>query len=351
MVLVESAPIFVHLRVLFPGLGDHQHDCLRHRIAAHDKQLEGVIEGGRIGLSRVMQGPDFLQVVAKNWRGNGLFARLEPVDIAAHRIDFTVVGNVAEWMRQIPSREGIGRKALVHHGQRRNGALVLEIKVIDTDLIGQQQTFVIDRPCREGRNVKFLPMLEVERLDGVCGTATNDVKLAFQGIGDEDIRTTADEDLTNHRFGRLDGWRHWHRGADWHITPAEQYLPFSLDRAFNFFNTSVTRSRLLRQENHADAVFARRRQNDTLLGHFFAVELVGNLDKNACTVALQRVGANGTAVIQIFQDQQALLDDTMRFLTFKMGHKAHATSVVLVCGVIQTLPLWYSRFHHTHSFK
>ena len=113
----------------------------------------------------------------------------------------------------------------------------------------------------------------------------------------------------------------------------------------------MARSSLLRQENHTDTVFTQWRQGNTLLGHLFTVKLVRNLDQNASAVTLQGVGTNGTAVIQIFQDQQTLLNDAMRFLAFKMGYKAHATSVVLVCGVVQTLPLRYCRFHHTHSFK
>jgi hypothetical protein len=56
-------------------------------------------------------------------------------------------------------------------------------------------------------------------------------------------------------------------------------------------------------------------------------------------------------VIQIFQDQQTLLDDAMVLVAFDMGNKTHAASVVLVGGVVQTLPLRYSRFHHTCSFK
>jgi hypothetical protein len=89
----------------------------------------------------------------------------------------------------------------------------------------------------------------------------------------------------------------------------------------------------------------------TLFRHFLAIELVGNLDQDTGTVALQRVGTNSTAVIQILQDQQTLLDDAMTLLSLEMGDKAHAASVVLVGWVVQTLPLRYCRFHHTHSFK
>ena len=46
VILVEGATIFVHLRMLFPGFRDHQHDSLGQRIAAHDQQLKRVVEGG-----------------------------------------------------------------------------------------------------------------------------------------------------------------------------------------------------------------------------------------------------------------------------------------------------------------
>jgi len=113
----------------------------------------------------------------------------------------------------------------------------------------------------------------------------------------------------------------------------------------------VTRSSFLRQEHHADAILASRRQFNALLGHFLAIELVRNLDQDAGTVTLQRIGTDSTAVIEIFQDQQTLLDDAMTFLALEVGNKAHAASVVLVSGVVQTLLLRYCRFHHTRSFK
>ncbi|MCK6391725.1 MAG: hypothetical protein L6Q40_12025, partial [Azonexus sp.] len=69
------------------------------------------------------------------------------------------------------------------------------------------------------------------------------------------------------------------------------------------------------------------------------------------TVTLQGIGTYGTAVINVLQDQQTLLDDGVTLLAFDMGNKTHAASVVLVGGVVQTLPIRYCRFHHTRSFK
>ncbi len=351
MIFIESATVFVHQRVLFPGFRNHQHHRLGQRIAAHDQQFERVVEGGGIGLPRVMQRPDLLQVVAENRRGYRLFARLEPVDVAAHRVDFAIVGNVAKRVSQIPGREGIGREALVHHGQRGDGALVLQVEVIHADLIGQQQTLVVDGACREGWNVEFLAVLELERLDGVGGTAANDVQLAFERIGNKDIRATADKNLADDRLFGAHCRRHRHVAIDGYVAPAQDHLAFGLDGAFDFLDAGVARSGLLRQEDHADTVFAGRRQFDALPGHFFAIELVGNLNQNAGTVALQRISTHGAPVIQIFQDQQTLLDDAVTFLALEMGNKTHTASVVLVRGVVQTLLLRYCRCHHTRSFK
>ena len=92
-----------------------------------------------------------------------------------------------------------------------------------------------------------------------------------------------------------------------------------------------------RQEDHADAVFARRRQVDALLGHFFAEELVGNLQQDARAITHQRVSADGAAMVEVVQDAQALLDDLVALLALDMGDEADAASVVFIGRVVQTL--------------
>ena len=76
MVFVEGAPVFVHEGVLFPGFGNHQHHGVGQRVAAHDEQLEGVVEGGRVRLAGVMERPHLLQVGAEDGRGNRLLRAL-----------------------------------------------------------------------------------------------------------------------------------------------------------------------------------------------------------------------------------------------------------------------------------
>ena len=93
----------------------------------------------------------------------------------------------------------------------------------------------------------------------------------------------------------------------------------------------------LRQEDHADAVFAVRRQRHALLGHFLAIETVRNLDQDARAIAHQRIGADGAPVVEVLENLQALLDDLVAFLALDVSDEADAAGVMLVLRVIQTL--------------
>ena len=58
VVLVEGAPLGVHLLVAGPGLGDQEHHGVGQRVAPHHQQLECIVEAGGVGLALGDQGPD-----------------------------------------------------------------------------------------------------------------------------------------------------------------------------------------------------------------------------------------------------------------------------------------------------
>ncbi len=87
---------------------------------------------------------------------------------------------------------------------------------------------------------------------------------------------------------------------------------------------------LLGQEDHAHAVFTGRRQGHALLGHFFPVQRVGDLDQDASAVTHQRVGTHGTTVVDVFQDLQGLRHDVVALDALDVGHKPEAAGVVFV---------------------
>ncbi len=337
MVFVEGAAAFVHVGMLFPGLGNHHHHGVGQRIARHDQQFQTVVEGGRVGLAFVHNGVELFQVVAQYGRLHDPFAGTQPVEVAFHRIDFTVVGDHAVRVSQRPGGEGIGGKALVYQRQGGNGTRVGQVAVVQANLVGQQQTFVHHRTHRDGRDEVFLAVRQLHAIDGVAGGFTNNVQFAFQCVGHHDVGATANEKLAN---DGLDGFyrrRHGHFGIDGDVAPAQNDLAFVAHRAFQFTFTGQARSGFLGQEHHGHTVFAGWGQINALGGQFFAVQGVGDLNKNTRTVAHELVGPNGAAVVEVFQNFQALLNDGVRGLAFNVGDKAHTTGVVFMNGVVQAL--------------
>ncbi|EXI75851.1 MAG: hypothetical protein AW07_00779 [Candidatus Accumulibacter sp. SK-11] len=347
VVLVERAALLVHQRVRFPRLGNQHHHRMRQRVAAHHQQFQRVVERCRVGLSRVDQWPDLLEVAGQQGRRCPLLARAHPIVIAAQRVDLAVVCNHPEGMRQLPRREGIGREALVDQRHRRNATRVPEVGIVLANLISQQQALVDDRPRRHRRLVELLAMLESERADRVCRPAADDVQLALQGIGDHHIRPTADEDLADHRLARTHCRRHRHRSIDRHIAPAEHHLMLRANGALDFLLACQARRRLLRQEHHTHAIVAGRWQLDALARHLGTKEIIGKLDQDPGAVTHQGIGADRAAVIEVLQDQQPLLDDRVTLLAPDLRDETDATCVVLVGRVVEALPFWYGGIHHS----
>ncbi len=225
----------------------------------------------------------------------------------------------------------------MHQRQRRHRARIGQVLIVAADLLAQQQTLVDDRARRHRRHEVFLAVLELERLDGVAGSLADHVQLPLQRIGGHDVAAAPDEDLADHRLGLLHCGRHRHGLVDRHITPAQHDLALQAHGALELLLTGQARSVFLRQEDHADAVFAGRRQVHALARHFLAVVLVGNLQQDARAVAHQRIGADSAPVVEVVQDAQALLNDIVALLALDVRHEADAARIVLVARVIQPL--------------
>ena len=97
----------------------------------------------------------------------------------------------------------------------------------------------------------------------------------------------------------------------------------------------------LRQERDAGgvaAVFGQVEFDDR------AQELVGHLQQDARAVTGVRFGALGTAVLQVHQGRDGLVDDVAAAAAVHVGHHRHTARVVLERGVVQ--PLTAGRHSH-----
>jgi hypothetical protein len=194
--------------------------------------------------------------------------------------------------------------------------------------------------------IELLPVLEFERHDRVGTPTAGDVELALERLGHHDVRAAPDENLTDHRLGFLHRRRHRHVGVDRYVAPAEHHLALGADRTLDLLFTGQARSLLLGHEHHADPILSRRWQGHALPGHFLAIEQIGNLDENAGTIALQRVGTDRATMIEIFQDFQALKNDSVALATLDVSDKTHSTGIVFIHRVVQTLLL--REIHHAN---
>jgi hypothetical protein len=274
MVFVECAPVFVHQRIAGPGFGNHQHHRVRQRVAAHREQFERVVERRGIRLAFVDQRPELRQVVAEHLRSDRAFTRTNPVEVAAQCVDLAVVADEAERMREVPRRKRVRRKALVHHRERGHHRRVVQVDVVLAHLVREQHSLVDDRARRERRHVELLAMAQVERLDRVARALADHVQLALESVLIHVARAARDKYLPDHRLHFLRALRQT-RVVGRHVAPAEQNLPLGRDRALDFLLARHARSRLLRQEHHADAILADRRQRDRKLAARAPKERIG----------------------------------------------------------------------------
>src|SRR5207245_10413 len=75
-----------------------------------------------------------------------------------------------------------------------------------------------------------------------------------------------------------------------------------------------------------------------------AQELIGNLQQDAGAVTAVRFSALGTAVLQVHQGRDGLVNDVAAAATVHVGHHRHTARVVLERGVVQ--PLTAGRHSH-----
>ena len=118
MILVERLLVVGHREMAVPCFGNHHHHGVRKRAAAHDQHLERIVEDCGVAAGFVDHRQEILDVLAVDVRLELVFARLHPVDVAAQRVDFAVVRDVTERMRERPARKRVRAESLVNHGQR-----------------------------------------------------------------------------------------------------------------------------------------------------------------------------------------------------------------------------------------
>ena len=194
---------------------------------------------------------------------------------------------------------------------QRQGAFhagVGEVGVKFRNLRRGQHAFENDSAGGEARDVKKAASGGAGVADLVEEAVTDDVKFPLEGEIFLDRRAAPDKSHADFWFlglGRLAKARVVGRDG----APAEELLPFGPDHLLETFLDFLAELFLGRKENHGHAVMTGGREVDVLfLGHG-PEKFIRHLDKYAGTVTRIFLESAGTAVLQVDQNLQALLDD------------------------------------------
>jgi hypothetical protein len=256
-------------------------------------------------------------------------------DVAAQRVDLAVVRDVAERLRQVPGREGVGREPRVHHRDRRHHVGGVEVGVERGELVGQEQPLVDDGLGRQRRDVERAGGIAAAGAHAVLGELADHVQRAL--VGRRRHPHQPQVQLAEHRHHLLGGGAD-HAGVDRHVAPAQHPLALGRDHLLEDPLARGARGGIGRQEHLADAVAAAPRHVEAQPQALGLEEPVRELQRDAGAVAGVGIGAARAAVGQPVEHPQRVLDDAPRLLTLDVGDEADATRVVLGRRIVETEP-------------
>ncbi len=306
------------------------------RIAAHHQKFERIVEGRGVRRAVADHRPQFFQIVAQHLRFHVMPARIHPIDVAAYRIDFSVMAEKAERLREAPGGEGIGRKPLMEQRDGGGEIGVLEIQVELRQIRRQHHALVHHGPGRHGNDVEIAPRRLVLIPKRVMGLLSNDIELALESVRVRCLRPPLNQHLTDDRLRLLDAFPQ-HAVVDRNIAPADQHLPFTGNRRFDRFHREVALRGVVRQKDHAYGVVAHRWQGDAARRELLPHESIGNLNQNTGAVAGQRIRPDRAPMIQIMDDLQRLMNDLVLRLVMDVRNKPEAARIMLIGRVIEPL--------------
>ena len=338
LVSVVGAALLTQTVVVVPRLGQQHGRGARERTTVHDQELKHIVQNRGIGALAVDDGHHALKIVLQHGAVQVGLAGANPVDVALEGVDLAVVDDKAVGVRTLPAGRGVGGVARVDERHGRLDGGVVEVDEEAAHLRGDQHALVHDGARTHGAHVEDLVAQGKLGVGLLFDGAAAHVQAAFEGVTRRRIVRTAQE-------GLQDGG---HAGArrlaqvvrvDRHLTPKEQRHAV-LGTAFLKHAAGILYALVvLWEEQHGHAIVALCRQNLAALLSLFAEKVMRNLEQDTGTVAGVLLESRATAVLQVDQNGQRVVQNLVMALAVDIGKRADATCIVVEFGAIKALLL------------
>ena len=336
MKLVERPPVIVHGFVVRPGFRNHHHHRMGQRPPGEHEQLEGVVEHGRVAAIRIDDGEDLRDILAERLGDKERLPGMHPVDVAPQRVDLAVMREIAVGMGAVPARESVRAETGVHQRKRRLHRWLQQIGEVAFELRRQEHALVNKGLVRQAAEVPELGSIHRRGADLVMGALADDVEFALERHGIGQFRAATNKHLAYGGFARPGGLSE--RGiVGRHRAPAEDRLSFRLDDLLEAFLQAAPLRDVLGEKHQTAAIPALFRQRDPRLFADLLEKAMGHLQQHSRTVAGVGFAAARTAMIEVGQHLERLLQNLVRSTALDVDHEAHAARVVFEPGVVETL--------------
>ena len=338
LVSVVGAALLTQAVVVVPRLGQQHGRGTRKRATVHDQELEHIVQNRRIGTLAVDDGHHALKIVLQHGAVQVGFAGADPVDVALEGVDLAVVDDKAVGVRTLPAGRGVGGVARVDERHGRLDGGVVEVDEEAAHLRGDQHALVHDSARAHRAHVEDLVAQGKLGVGLLFDGAAAHVQTALEGVARRRVVRTAQEGLQDSRHAGASRLAQVVR-IDRHLAPKEQRHAglgaALLKHAAGILYALV----VLREEQHGHAIVALCRQNLAALLSLFTEKVMRNLEQDASAVAGVLLESRATAVLQVDQNGQRIVQNLVMALTVDIGKRADATCIMVEFGAIKALLL------------
>ena len=290
--MVEIALFAGDVPVVSPRLRNGYHNGKRKLKPVHDKEFKRVVKHCRVGTRSIDDGKYLVHVlVAENAALHCLLTGKHTVNVSADRVYLAVVEDEAVGVGALPARCRVRRETGMNGGNGTGIIRVAQVGIERAELTDKEHSLVDNGARRERRNIGVVVALLEHPADKIQPSvkikspvhALRSAEKALHYIG-HTFPCAFAEDIALNRY----------------IAPAEEGNTLLCRDYFEHFLRLTALQRVLREEEHSDAVIAFAADYDPQLRRLLCEKCVRYLGEYADSVAGLAVGVFSCAVLELF---------------------------------------------------